>query len=188
MIKTFGEYNREIVAEQIMSVVAFMAVQKQLDEAAMDKQKLIAKADELLSKIGLSKRQEIGLLAYLKYAAEGILEILLYALSGDMEGVKRVASKVKKQHLIDFFLKLDVLTLHILSAPIHMIDAVTGWDLHANLRNAATKGMKAVVQSFEDALNYIKEKLAQVNIDDDNRQVIYKELKDLELAMAVVRV
>ena len=38
-------------------------------------------------------------------------------------------TKISSSQLIDFLLKLDMLTLHAITGPIHMIDAVTGWHL-----------------------------------------------------------
>lgn len=173
------------MAEQIMSLVALRLESQTLNEAT-DKRTLLKQADEMLKRVGFTTRQETGILQYLAGAGVGVAEMLVAALKGDKEGIKQVASGVTKEKLLDFFLKLDVLTLHLLSSPIHIIDAITGWDLHSNLRNTATKGVKAVVQTFSDAIKFIKEKLTTTRVSEQDKQRIAKELADLEDAMSAI--
>lgn len=168
-----------------MSLVALRMESQTLNEAT-DKRVLVRQADEMLKRVGFTTRQETGILQYLGAASVGIVEILVAALKGDKETIKEVSSRVTKEKLLDFFLKLDVLTLHLLSSPIHIIDAITGWDLHSNLRNTATKGVKAVVQTFADAIKFIKEKLTTTRVSEQDKQRISKELADLEDAMSAI--
>ena len=55
------------------------------------------------------------------------------AVKGDEESkikMKEIANKeIKKQDVIDFLLRLDTLSMHLLTGPIHMIDALTGWHI-----------------------------------------------------------
>jgi len=44
--------------------------------------------------------------------------------------------KVKKAEIIDVLLRLDTLTMHLFTSPIHIIDALTGWHIAADIAHA----------------------------------------------------
>lgn len=61
-------------------------------------------------------------------------------------------SKIKKEQIIDFVLNLDMLTLHLISGPIHMIEALTGWHIWANIKKTA----KDTIDRIKSALSELK--------------------------------
>ena len=65
------------------------------------------------------------------------------------------------QELQDYILKLDMATMHIVTGPIHFIDAVTGWDLMANLKHAA-EGAKDMLKIFYDGISKVKDSIKNV--------------------------
>ena len=64
-------------------------------------------------------------------------------INKDGEAAKNVLKGLKKEDVLDFLLNLDMATLHIVSGPIHTIDAITGWHLWANVKDKA-KGAKNI--------------------------------------------
>lgn len=99
-----------------------------------------------LSKVGFSsERHGKGLISILKNVGKHIsktiiLAIKAYAKKDDKskEDLRvHINKRVSKQEMLDFILRLDQLTLHAITGPIHMIDALTGWHLAADLHSAS---------------------------------------------------
>jgi len=44
--------------------------------------------------------------------------------------------KVSRANIVDVLLKLDTLTMHLFTGPIHIIDALTGWHIAADIAHA----------------------------------------------------
>ena len=91
--------------------------------------------NKYLQKAGVKVHTRKGLIQYLISAGKGLGKLFLAALKGDKEEVKKIAKSVKKEDVIDFLLKLDTVTYHLLTGPIHMIDAVTGWHIWAAIED-----------------------------------------------------
>jgi hypothetical protein len=86
----------------------------------------------VLSKIGLKAHKSKGLIAILKDMGKN-MGMLVYhmikAYNGNeisKEKVKELSKTIKKEDFMNLLLRLDMLTLHMLSGPIHMFDALTG--------------------------------------------------------------
>ncbi len=65
------------------------------------------------------------------------------------ERVKEIANtKISKEDFMDFLMKLDMATLHLIMGPIHMIEALTGWHIKASIKTkvdtATTKAKDAI--------------------------------------------
>lgn len=91
------------------------------------------KIEDTLKKAGFKLHKSRGLIKYLTSAGSGVVKLMIAAIRGDKTGVQNIISSVKKEDVVDFLLKLDMATLHIVTGPIHFINAVTGWDLEANI-------------------------------------------------------
>lgn len=100
-----------------------------------------------------------GLIQIISSAGKHIAKLMWYsfkAAKGDEEAkkmVKEIAKKeIQKGELVDFLLKLDTLTLHLLTGPLHMIEALTGWHIWSDIKKS-TKDLK---KRAEDALEQLK--------------------------------
>ena len=85
------------------------------------------------------------------------------ATTGDKvasEKVKEIANtQITKEEFIDFVLKLDILTLHLLTGPIHIIEALTGWHVGANISKKASD----VVGRINRAINNIEKIISKAS-------------------------
>ena len=71
-------------------------------------------------------------------------------------------------------------TAHIVSGPIHLIDAWTGWHLWANVKNKAQSAKKVVV----DAIKKLKEFIS--NVYDKTKAKVYTNyMKQMEKDLQV---
>ena len=117
-----------------------------------------------LKKIGLKpEKHGKGILSVIKDSSVHVgttirLALKAYALrdakSKDELKAHLKGRKVSKADLISFVLKLDQLTLHFLTGPLHMIDALTGWEIVPNIHQqarSASDRIKSAVQALDNA-------------------------------------
>jgi hypothetical protein len=102
-----------------------------------------------------------GIIDYIKQFSTGAGKLVLAAIKGDKEKVKEISKSLDKAKVVDFLLKLDMATLHIVTGPIHFIDAVTGWDLMANIKHLS-KGAKDILKTFYDAIKTVKDSITHM--------------------------
>jgi len=120
-----------------------------LDEAILDK------AHGALTAIGLHAKQGKGLLHYALSAGKGIAKLFGAAVRGDTGKIKEIGKTVKKEEILDFLLKLDQATMHVVTGPLHTIDAVLGLHLAANLSAAAISATTAFKQAIATAKHQV---------------------------------
>ncbi len=106
-----------------------------------------------------------GLLQYASGTSKGIYQLLYHAINGYYNKdnasklkVKELIQSIKKEDLIDILLKLDTLTMHWVSGPLHMIDALTGTHIWANIQSKMVDSSKKA-QNAINALENLKNKL-----------------------------
>lgn len=117
-----------------------------LNESVLDNVKtIVSKLKTIINnkKSGIIHPEEMekGLLSYLKDIGLGGSQMIYHAFNAfynkdntSKERMKELKDGVKKEHIIDILVKLDVLTLHLISGPIHIMDAVTGWNVMHKLK------------------------------------------------------
>lgn len=99
-----------------------------------------------------------SLIKYFKSAGKGLAKLFMSAIKGDAEGIKKVAKSIKMGDVLDFLLRLDTATLHLITGPIHSIEAITGWHLWANIEKVK-KGGQAIADKIHSAIQTIKQHL-----------------------------
>lgn len=134
------------------------------------------KVHDLLKKAGLHVGKNKGLISYMRDIGAGVAKIIFAAIKGDKEAIREVMKTVSKEAVLDFILKLDMATLHIITTPIHTIDAITGWHLWANVKKAA-EGAKGIIVKIKDAINTVKLEVGKIIKD---RNVLTKHTKNLQ--------
>lgn len=65
--------------------------------------------------------------------------------------------KFKKEDLLDFLLRLDQATMHLITGPIHMIDAVMGWHIWADIKTQASNIGTRIKDAFGNLIQTIKD-------------------------------
>jgi len=126
----FKEYLKETTETQVkILTLLYLAENDSLVESydienlsEMQKELLTESIKSWLEKVGLSIEKGSGLIDYVTQFSIGVGKIILAAIKGDKDEVKKIAKKVTKEKVLDFLLKLDLITLHIVTEPIHIID------------------------------------------------------------------
>ena len=173
--------------DRLLELAIFMSLNPhQLNEADGDwRTKFKQAAQKAGLKLGGSER---GLLSTLSKVSKHISKIIYYAIKakgGDRpardELKKLVKRKATKEELIDFFFKLDTLTLSILTGPINIIDALTGWNIVSSLKDKGKTPNKrikdaitALTKSIEGLSPRIKKRVSN-NLDKIKKMVLTTE-------------
>lgn len=150
--------------QRLLELAIFMSSNShQLNEGVGDGILRVAK------KAGLKIQNGRGLLQIMATAGIHVSKVVYFAIkahAGDDEAKEELKEllnkKVTKEDLIDVFLKLDTLTLGVLSGPINIIDALAGWNIMANIRKQAktvSKRVNDAIADLDDSLDDLPEKI-----------------------------
>lgn len=136
----------------------------------------------VLKKAGLKVTKSDGLLKILAKAGKNLSKMFWLALkastggSADKQNLKEFLKthKIKKEQVVDVLLRLDTLTLHIITSPLRMLDALTGWNVVA-----------AIETSIQPVKNHISKAMAELKnavekAKGEYRQRIQSMVKNLE--------
>ena len=153
--------------ERLLELAIFMSLNLyQLDEAAGDWRN---KFKQAINTAGLKLSNERGLLQTLSRVSSHISKVVYYAIKakgGDREARAEVKEllkkKVTKEELIDFFFKLDTLTLSVLTGPINIIDALMGWNIVTTLKSkgkTSNRRIKDAIGALSRSIDELSPKL-----------------------------
>lgn len=183
-MQTFSEYKQlaELTAASV-DIVTFINEMEQTDQITEAVLKDLPDINDVLGKIGLKVHKTRGLLSMLKSASKWVGRVLYYAVKasqGDEEARQLLKTTLKnhvtKEELMDFLLKLDNATLHLLSIPLHTIAAITGWELEANLQQL-TNYTKIAGQKIEDTIKFLED------LKRRSKDEIKKKIDDIIMAI-----
>jgi len=148
----FNKYLNEIDALSAVEIAYFIDQYDELNENVMAD--MVKGFKSLLPKLGLTSHKGKGLIQILAQSTKGAALMLYYAFKVSMgedqykEKIKQLITSISREDLMDILMRLDLLTLHAITGPIHIIDALTGWhigvDTMARAREVDIKAKKAL--------------------------------------------
>ena len=174
-MKTFKSH---LVEEDINTILEFASI---ADDDLFEKIDIAGS----LKKAGLAVDKHVGgkgLIQILKGVSVHIAQIFITAIKASIgkkseakaELKKLLSRKVRREEVVDVLLRLDQLSLHLFTGPIHMIDALTGWELAADIHGAG-KDVGGRVKTAIKSLDTVKKEIGGSRVKRlDN---ILKELK-----------
>jgi hypothetical protein len=126
IMKFKNYYNDKLQLEN--DIITLLEISIFFDELELNENKVMNTITSFMKKMGLSVHHREGLFHHLKRASKSINKLIMLAFKNDKEGMKKHIQEmnISKADVLDVLLKLDVLTLHVISYPLHVIDAVTG--------------------------------------------------------------
>jgi len=173
---SFSEYNNQELTEQEILLGLFYLMESSDD--VLTEEYISEGIEDLLKKFGLHVSKGDGLIRYIAKFTKGAGKLLLAALKGDKAKVKELATSISKEELIDFLLKLDTLTLHMFTGPIHIIDAVTGWHIGPNIEHIAKKGAD-LLGKLKKTYQELKDIAKKVFVHSPNRVKAIEKLEPI---------
>ena len=129
-----------------------------------------------LKKVGSGVYNSKSVIGYLSRFSTGAGKLVVAAVKGDKEKVKKIAAGMDRATLLDFIFKLDMSTLHLITGPLHMIAGITGWDIMHDIEALSTKSKDVVIQVKKA---YDKLKTVAAKAFKDNKEKL-KAIDDLE--------
>jgi len=168
----FEQYLRE---EQYVNAAIEIAIlmeadsECKLDESysfdeILNEKTLRDKAKHILHKSGIHAAKSTGLIEYIFKGAKGLAKMFIAAFKGDKEEVKRLAKSIKKKDVLDFLLRLDQATMHLITGPLHMIDALTGWHIWADMADTIEGAADIVIKSISTAKSVVLKNIQNLKV------------------------
>ncbi len=186
---TYKEYinERELnisKAEDKLSLLMFLVENEDsLNESleTLNEEEMLEGIKDWLGKFGLKVHKGDGVIDYIRQFSSGAGKLIIAAIKGDKKKVQEIANSIEKEKVADFIFKLDMLTMHMLTGPIHFIDALTGWDLVANLKHAA-KQVPNMLQDIWSSLTKIKDNVKSI-VSSGHEKTILKNISSIEASL-----
>lgn len=115
--------------------------------------------------IHVGKSSGSGLIQTLLASGLNISKVMIAAfkaVNGNQDDKARLKEainnlKFKKEDLLDFLLRLDQATMHLVTGPIHMIDAVMGWHIGADIKTKFSNIGTRIKDAFSNLIQTIKD-------------------------------
>ena len=183
MIKYSEFLSEKIVTEDMqdkINILMYLSENEMINESldTMNEAEVLEGVNNWLGKIGMKLHKGDGIIDYIKQFSTGAGKLIMAAIKGDKEKVKEIADSLEKAKVIDFLLKLDMVTLHLLSAPIHFIHGITGWDLEANLKHMV-KGAESIIDMVKKAFGTIRDNIKNLAGNDKQGRVALNNLENV---------
>jgi len=168
--------NQYDTIEDVIVVLEFISIIESddsiLTEARGDTIKSLF--SQISNKIGGSSGDKKNLFGLLRSIGQTGSKSILYAIqaAAGREGAEEKLKKTLKNsnakaEIIDFIIRADVLTLHLISTPIHMIDAIAGFDIAEKIREKAVGGG----ERLKDAVDLIQKSAKNLGNPSTARKV-----------------
>ncbi len=133
-----------------------------------------------LSKLGLHVKKGKGLIQYFAQFGAGMAKLFKAAIKKDKAEVKRImANEISKEDLLDFVLKLDQASMHILTGPLHFIEAITGIHIAANLGHVADSVKTVVKDAYDKIVLHMKDVFGHTDIHLVTLKDLKKQIKEI---------
>ena len=134
-----------------------------------------------LKDVGLNLQQNKtdNIIDYAMDFTSNIGMLVLAAIKRDRHQVKAIADMFDQEAFQDFLLKLDQLTLGLITGPLEFISSITGWNI-VGAMDAATKNTKRVLGIINTSINNIKKNIPKI-MDNTKQAVIKTHLSNIEI-------
>ena len=163
-------------SEDVITILEFMMIVDSGDmllaeERGESVKNLFAKVSSKLGFAAKNKKNLLGLLGSIGQTGAKAILYSIQATAGNEGAKEKLAQVLKnsnaKSEIIDFVIRADVLTLHLISTPIHMIDAIAGFDIAEKIREKAVGGG----ERLKDAVDLIQKSAKNLGNPSTARKV-----------------
>lgn len=167
-MKSFKQYQKDLETSIEVSNLVELSMFMDMDIDDVTQLNEDTQIDEALDlnkamkKVGLHVQKGRGLMQIFASAGKHIVQVMWYAVKaygGDEDAKVKLKEllkkKVSKEDILDVILKLDAATMHVITGPIHTIDAITGWHLWANVQKVANVAGD-IKKKVKDAIDTLK--------------------------------
>ncbi len=186
-MKKFSEFvvDRKNIneIEDKLNLLLYMSESNILNESLdnLTEAEITEGVKDWLNKFGLKIHKGDGVIDYIRQFSGGAGKLILAAIKGDKEEVKKIAGSLEKEKVVDFIFKLDMMSMHLITGPIHFIDALTGWDLVANIKHAS-KNAPSIIKDIIQSIKKIRDGIVKV-VSGEHKKNILHNLASIEASI-----
>ena len=174
---TLKDYQQIEEAELRITALLYLTESEYLNENLNEGLK------DWLKDFGLNLQKSPDVMDYAIRFTSGVGMLIMAALKGDKHQIKAISNNYTRDEFMDFLMKLDNLTLGLVTAPLNIITAVTGWDLLDTLEKTS-KNTKKVLGNIKAAIQRIKKDATKI-LDKQKQQVLNTHLNNIEQTMPI---
>ena len=131
-----------------------------------------------LKSVGMNMEKTPSVIDYMMDFTSGVGMIILAALKGDKHKIKAIADMFTFEEFADFIMSLDNITMGLISTPLAIIQAITGWDIENSVKNA-TKNTVKIIGNIKQAIKTIRTNTAKI-MCPTKQKVIDLNISDIE--------
>jgi len=153
----FTNYIQEQEVKEKMAMLLFV-MENQNEQMNEELQESFG---SFMKKLGLPEKTDKGLIDYFVGFTSVAGKMLLAAIKGDKQKIIELSSKITRKGFVDFLVKLDKVTLGIVSAPLEMINVITGWDVEGTIVNLAA-GTVNIVKNIHTSIMDLKKDISSI--------------------------
>jgi hypothetical protein len=162
-MKSFKQFEETINTQSLIEVMVLVELASADNAEELTELRFRAGAEKLAKKLGMKVVKSSSLIDNLLSAGGGMKDIVVAAVKGDKEGIKKIAKGISKEDFMKFVYKLDQVSLSLLSAPLELIAVVTGWQLTVE---KSTVGKADEVQQMIKKMKGLLLDLSKDSIDE----------------------
>ena len=174
----------EVSREDVATVLEYMLILDAGNEVVLSEEKaenIKALAGNVSKKLGFASSGRKNLISLLSSISKNAALAVVYAIQAQAgrEGAREKLESVLKTsnikaELVDLVIRADVLTLHLISGPIHIIDAITGFEIAEKIREKAEIGS----EKLKDAVELIQRSSKKLPVPKTRR--LQKSIKTIK--------
>ncbi len=178
---TFRDYQQITEVETKLSVLLYLSSNTQINEGIIREEQINEGIKEWLKTIGITIDKGPSIIDYAMNFTSKAGMIILAAIQGDKEKIKAIVNTFSKDAFVDFLIALDDITLGIISGPLDLVSALTGWDIHSSIKSVGNKtkqavkniqaGIQTVKTNISKIMNPEKQKIININLDNIEKSI-----------------
>lgn len=197
-MKTFKEYVSSNLTEDELKILEYALLEESLFESDLNegakgflnslRDKIGVIADKL-ERVGIKfKKEDHGLLGVFIKANVNIVKAITLIISwkrANLNNNVQAQQEIKKQwdelrkslnlkSLTDFLLNLDMVTMHLVTGPLHIFKGLTGIELELFHQS------EEVIDKIKKAIDTIKTKIKQLSLPSKVEKKVHKSIYSLD--------
>lgn len=152
-----GKYSSKEIEQIVLEYAAILDCDAVMLTESSKIESVKAGLSKAVGKLGLEMSGRKNLIHLIGSLSKNGAMAMIHAMraSAGVEGSKKslevlLQKSNLKSEFTDLILRLDILTLHFVTGPIHIVDAIMGWDLASNIREKTLTQNTKVTAALDD--------------------------------------
>jgi len=154
------KFTNYIQEQEVKEKVAMLLFVMENQDAQINEE-LQEDFGSFMNKLGLPERPDKGLIDYFADFTTVAGKVVMSAINGEPDEIRKHAAKITRNDFVDFLVKLDKVTLGIITSPLEIVHSITGWDIEKKLVQLA-KGTVSVVKNIHTSIKDLHKEITAI--------------------------